>query len=287
MAALSDPTGEFNQTAHAVTKLAVARALHAFDAVLLLADSGYAAPALAVARTLVEETIASWWLRHLPRRELLQRFTAHEQSYALALQAADSNPSYLPLLSALPQLAIDDLEHARRTYGVDANLGMRHWTGKTIKRMAQAVRTSMRPIEQTTVDTLIGKPLLVANLMTHNSPLSMATRLVPPDELDSSVVVGARTSRKPTVRLVHEALAVSYESLALIAWLVANQVSKAQLDAQIAEDRYVFVVIPFDSNPGRNDPCPCGSGKKFKVCHGRPGMKQSSQLSPRGWQPKP
>lgn len=21
--------------------------------------------------------------------------------------------------------------------------------------------------------------------------------------------------------------------------------------------------------PGRNDPCPCGSGKKFKKCHGR------------------
>jgi len=20
---------------------------------------------------------------------------------------------------------------------------------------------------------------------------------------------------------------------------------------------------------GRNDPCPCGSGKKYKVCHGR------------------
>ena len=23
--------------------------------------------------------------------------------------------------------------------------------------------------------------------------------------------------------------------------------------------------------PGRNDPCPCGSGKKYKMCHGRPG----------------
>jgi preprotein translocase subunit SecA len=22
--------------------------------------------------------------------------------------------------------------------------------------------------------------------------------------------------------------------------------------------------------PGRNDPCPCGSGKKYKQCHGRP-----------------
>ena len=23
------------------------------------------------------------------------------------------------------------------------------------------------------------------------------------------------------------------------------------------------------ANVGRNDPCPCGSGKKFKHCHGR------------------
>jgi hypothetical protein len=22
---------------------------------------------------------------------------------------------------------------------------------------------------------------------------------------------------------------------------------------------------------GRNDPCPCGSGRKYKNCHGRPG----------------
>jgi uncharacterized protein len=27
-------------------------------------------------------------------------------------------------------------------------------------------------------------------------------------------------------------------------------------------------------NAGRNDPCPCGSGRKFKRCHGRPGSRQ-------------
>ena len=27
--------------------------------------------------------------------------------------------------------------------------------------------------------------------------------------------------------------------------------------------------IKVDKLPGRNDPCPCGSGKKFKNCHGR------------------
>jgi len=25
---------------------------------------------------------------------------------------------------------------------------------------------------------------------------------------------------------------------------------------------------PVKSNAGRNDPCPCGSGKKYKRCHG-------------------
>jgi preprotein translocase subunit SecA len=27
---------------------------------------------------------------------------------------------------------------------------------------------------------------------------------------------------------------------------------------------------------GRNDPCPCGSGKKYKYCHGRPGAPSLS-----------
>ena len=34
-----------------------------------------------------------------------------------------------------------------------------------------------------------------------------------------------------------------------------------------------FVFSPGDpyAGVGRNAPCPCGSGKKFKMCHGRPG----------------
>ncbi|MCU0914132.1 MAG: SEC-C domain-containing protein [Planctomycetes bacterium] len=32
------------------------------------------------------------------------------------------------------------------------------------------------------------------------------------------------------------------------------------------------------SQPGRNDPCYCGSGRKYKKCHGRPEAQQSSNL---------
>lgn len=35
------------------------------------------------------------------------------------------------------------------------------------------------------------------------------------------------------------------------------------------ETKFLAETIPFDSfKPGRNDSCPCGSGKKFKKCHG-------------------
>ncbi|MBP5667578.1 MAG: SEC-C domain-containing protein, partial [Salinivirgaceae bacterium] len=40
-----------------------------------------------------------------------------------------------------------------------------------------------------------------------------------------------------------------------------------QGQGQRPEDRKVQPVR-VDKKVGRNDPCPCGSGKKFKNCHG-------------------
>ncbi|MBR3904971.1 MAG: SEC-C domain-containing protein, partial [Clostridia bacterium] len=31
--------------------------------------------------------------------------------------------------------------------------------------------------------------------------------------------------------------------------------------------------VKADKKPGRNEPCPCGSGKKFKNCCGKPGAE--------------
>ncbi|MBQ9229688.1 MAG: preprotein translocase subunit SecA [Prevotella sp.] len=45
-----------------------------------------------------------------------------------------------------------------------------------------------------------------------------------------------------------------------------NQAAAAAHDTRAQQPRTPIVK---DKLPGRNDPCPCGSGKKFKVCHGR------------------
>ena len=43
-------------------------------------------------------------------------------------------------------------------------------------------------------------------------------------------------------------------------------VVNAQNDTRAQQSRTPVIK---DKLPGRNDPCPCGSGKKFKNCHGR------------------
>ena len=45
-----------------------------------------------------------------------------------------------------------------------------------------------------------------------------------------------------------------------------NQAAAAAQDTRAQQPRTPIIK---DKMPGRNDPCPCGSGKKFKQCHGR------------------
>jgi preprotein translocase subunit SecA len=42
-----------------------------------------------------------------------------------------------------------------------------------------------------------------------------------------------------------------------------DEVGQAAVSSNAAPSQYAHV--------GRNDPCPCGSGLKFKRCHGAPG----------------
>ena len=37
----------------------------------------------------------------------------------------------------------------------------------------------------------------------------------------------------------------------------------------VAEAEVTNTPVRVDKTPGRNEPCYCGSGKKFKLCHGK------------------
>lgn len=263
--AVSRPNADFYARTSAVEQATLPRLLNTFDALLRLAALGYGSPALILGRTLIEDTVALWWFAARGRGEITTRLTEHDKSVALKMQGR-SYPSakYLRVTSDLPLISAEVEAQFAADHAVDPNLGHRHWTGKSVKDLARTARSRMRTSEQEALDILLGKPLLFANLMTHNSPVSLSARVQGP------VGSGFRmVSRAQSAALVHDALAIGYECLALIGAFAVVGADLEELDEMTAEDRYRFVFLPVGTKVGRNEPCPCGSGRKYKTCHGR------------------
>ena len=73
---------------------------------------------------------------------------------------------------------------------------------------------------------------------------------------------------KKTIRTLEEreaSVAEREETLAVLEKRL--QAWEARLEAVAARQQHAPIAI--DRKVGRNEPCPCGSGKKFKACHGR------------------
>lgn len=89
--------------------------------------------------------------------------------------------------------------------------------------------------------------------------------------LQSVTSGGKRTSSaKPGRWYVAEALRSSYLSVSRQARAVLAEAALDGPEELIARSRRFVVVLPQPriADTGRNDPCPCGSGKKYKHCHG-------------------
>jgi len=49
----------------------------------------------------------------------------------------------------------------------------------------------------------------------------------------------------------------------------ARAVEDLEAEEELIKNTEKVEPIKADKAPGRNDPCPCGSGKKYKKCHGK------------------
>ena len=99
-----------------------------------------------------------------------------------------------------------------------------------------------------------GKPL--------RKPPVRATEDEPAPIPDATVAASAEAARKASVHIKGAAAHADSSRLSYSAPDEQGAVSKSGRDTGSAgDDLYAGV--------GRNQPCPCGSGKKFKLCHGR------------------
>jgi hypothetical protein len=241
-----------------VTWSLVMRSLKTFDALLILADLGYGPQATMLARTLIEDAVTAWWCSLQPGQTLGELLGQHEKSVASRIQTSAESAN-LKSLEAVPVLDDRLLRKFLAEHGVDEKVALKHWTGRSVKNMAAVVEEQMRPSEGEALHRLLDTPYLLTNLVVHNSPAALNTTM------RGRMVM----SRRPAIQLVHDALAIGFDALAILSLLVIRDEERPALDEQLARDRYLFIALGDTATAGRNDPCPCGSGRKYKHCHGQ------------------
>ena len=95
----------------------------------------------------------------------------------------------------------------------------------------------------------------------YNRICSILTRAQIPEATQQQVREAAPEQRTQRQQYTESKQNIGEEQL-----VDRNQQAAAQHDTRAQQNRTPIIK---DKLPGRNDPCPCGSGKKFKNCHGK------------------
>jgi preprotein translocase subunit SecA len=80
------------------------------------------------------------------------------------------------------------------------------------------------------------------------------------------VLMNVRVQSAEQITQAAEQLEERAESISNVTYTAPTETGEAQTTAGPASNAARSGDVP---RAGRNDPCPCGSGKKYKHCHGR------------------
>jgi len=92
------------------------------------------------------------------------------------------------------------------------------------------------------------------------------------DSLRDSVRLRAYGQQDPLIEYKNEGHKMFQNLLRIMESSIAHTIFKAQITQKPAQPSFVAQPGSTKQNSkkiGRNDPCPCGSGKKYKKCHGK------------------
>lgn len=248
-----------------------ARGTKTYRAALLLADRGYGEQAGMLNRSLFEYAVVAWWLllQH-DEEEVMERIRAHRE-HARVLYDRHSVWH--------PELALDDeQDHGsatsdkKRAAELDKLFGYhghKHWTGLTLADLVRQVEEGW----DEPYGSLLWKFLRFVNTwnnwMLHHSAMGVIQGVEWAD-LNESLVL--KVDPGPEWR--QAALFASYWSYGMLVLGALRCGSNHRRPAmrEFLDKRgrdFRELTQKERRGVGRNDPCPCGSGQKFKRCHGR------------------
>jgi hypothetical protein len=246
--------------------LEVGRQTKTFRASIDLARRGYAEQASMLNRALFESMLVARWINvngstAADRFDRALRFEEHLKVERLNntgwLEEEGKENLESPLdASELPELAAEFGQY-----------GDRMWTGhQDIRDLLSSIKDQFEERELKLIENYLRLGHQENNQLLHSTVagLSQVFTSAPGDLF--AVWTG------PSDALVGKALFYAYSIYGQTLEITVERFElndSEGLDSQLTEASYVFKTLPAGvPAPGRNDPCFCGSGKKYKKCHG-------------------
>jgi hypothetical protein len=223
------------------------------NAVCALCIYGFGEQAGMLCRSLFEDMAVAWWLRDAEPRTVRELFETSQTRWH-----AEREEQLIKHGKVDDAVALGLLGDGRRRE-IFAQRRPALWVGKGVYAIVKDIETHWPPDERALLWEMHDLTHNLHNNMLHHTPLAM-----------NLTMPAGRLSSRRSDQYVPEALRSALYCIGHLGRAVLREESLATLEAALTDLRPVLVVLPQDrvAGVGRNDPCPCGSGRKFKTCHG-------------------
>ena len=245
--------------------LEVGRSTKTYRASIELARKGYGEQAAMLNRALFESMAVARWINE-NETVAAERFPRAAEFEDYLTMERLKNTGWLEPGEEL-EIELDDeaLVSLRRDFG-KYNEGL--WTGHDgIRELLNDIRTQFTEEEWTMVQNYLRTGHQENNQLLHSTAGGLRRAYL--DLEDGRYGIWTGPSDAMIARALFSAHMIYQQAIVLAAERF-DLAERQGLDDLLAHHGSAFVRFTKDElkDVGRNDPCPCGSGKKFKHCHG-------------------
>jgi hypothetical protein len=258
-----------SNSADELISLEFGRSTKTMRAAVHLAANGFGEQAAMLNRSLFESMLVAHWVHANPELateqfKLSQKFDRHLAAELIRTQGWEDGSTEEELSDAT--LEGRELQRMEKLFGPH---GEKPWVGLSIYRLLEEVEDQWPDDDE-------GRAMLWQfwrvvhndnNQLLHSSSAGMRRVLGGHDEYGGKLWVG------PSTVHIDQALFGSFWIYAQIAGLMVERFELGDPESyyaayQVSAIAFVGLTPEQVKDAGRNDPCPCGSGRKYKRCHG-------------------
>jgi hypothetical protein len=246
--------------------LEVGRSTKTYRASIELARRGYGEQSAMLNRVLFESMAVARWINSNEDEAVANFPRALEFEDYLTVDRL-RNTGWLDSQEELdaPDLSDDQLRELRRDFGA---YNERLWTGHSnIRGLLDSIRDQFSDEEWQVLQNYLRTGHQENNQLLHSSVGGLRQAFV--DLEDGRYGIWTGPSDAMIDRVLFSAHMI-YQQALLLAIERFNFADEKGLADLLQQHQAVFTRLSAEElkEVGRNDPCPCGSGKKFKHCHG-------------------